>query len=269
MPLPNADPDKRMYALLKNIDLENLSFADFQNTAEKVFAEPESEDTLRRIVLINLSRMAVAGDWNGLTTAAAGGGLGLKIAKSWNSTYSKYAMGDVPPYGSRPNSGVNTAATWEDKVFFYPFVAQVSGQLSQFGLKFSAAGGYGCAIYDVDSNYLPSTLLAKGNLTTAGAATVYQGTLTGSGGGAAGTITEGNTYWVAFVRLSGHLQGAIWSVDSTYRSRVAATIAPDTTAGNSLKNGDYNQASGFPDTVTNTNTVAANTYCPRLTYEVA
>jgi hypothetical protein len=73
MPLPNADPDKRMYKLLKNIDLENLSFADFQTTAQTVFAEPEAEDTLRRIVLINLARMSVAGDWNGLTTSGGGG----------------------------------------------------------------------------------------------------------------------------------------------------------------------------------------------------
>ena len=72
MPLPNADPDKRMYKLLKNIDLENLSFAQFQSTAETVFAEPEAEDTLRRIVLINLARMSVAGDWNGLTTSGGG-----------------------------------------------------------------------------------------------------------------------------------------------------------------------------------------------------
>jgi len=77
MPLPDADPDKRMYKLLKNIDLENLSFEQFQSTAQTVFAEPESEDTLRRIVLINLSRMAVAGDWNGLTTSGGGAILSL------------------------------------------------------------------------------------------------------------------------------------------------------------------------------------------------
>ena len=73
MPLPDADPDKRIYALLKNTDLENLSFADFQGVAEKVFAEQGAEDTLRRIVLVNLARLAVAGEWNGLDFGRSGG----------------------------------------------------------------------------------------------------------------------------------------------------------------------------------------------------
>jgi len=38
VPLPDADPDKRMYKLLKNIDLENLTFEQFQSTAQTVFA---------------------------------------------------------------------------------------------------------------------------------------------------------------------------------------------------------------------------------------
>ncbi|MBT6979631.1 MAG: hypothetical protein HN951_07340, partial [Flavobacteriales bacterium] len=73
MPLPDATKDTRIYQLLKNIDLGNLTFAQFQDAAETVFAEPEAEDTLRRIVLVNLARMSVAGDWSGLTTAGGGG----------------------------------------------------------------------------------------------------------------------------------------------------------------------------------------------------
>jgi len=96
MPLPDADPDKRMYKLLKNIDLENLSFEQFQSTAQTVFAEPESEDTLRRIVLINLSRMAVAGQWNGLTTAGgATPGTGGYVSNYWYAPMSNGASAAV------------------------------------------------------------------------------------------------------------------------------------------------------------------------------
>jgi len=75
MPLPDApDYSKRIYELLKETDLENLSYAQFQGVAEKLFIEPENEDEMRRLVLIQLARMAVRGDWDGFLTGGGGGG---------------------------------------------------------------------------------------------------------------------------------------------------------------------------------------------------
>jgi len=75
MPLPNApDYSQRIYELLKETDLENLSYAQFQAVAEKIFIEPENEDEMRRLVLVQLARMAVRGDWDGFLTGGGGGG---------------------------------------------------------------------------------------------------------------------------------------------------------------------------------------------------
>lgn len=72
MPLPDTNNwSSRIYELLKETDLENLSYAQFQGVAEKLFIEPENEDELRRLVLVQLARMAVRGDWNGFIS---GGG---------------------------------------------------------------------------------------------------------------------------------------------------------------------------------------------------
>tara|TARA_A100001388_G_C28772802_1_gene505034 strand:+ start:387 stop:1604 length:1218 start_codon:yes stop_codon:yes gene_type:complete len=71
-PLPDAKPDKRIYQLLKTTDLENLTFSDFQKVAQTIYAEQGAEDELRRIVLINLARLSVAGEWNGLTSTSSG-----------------------------------------------------------------------------------------------------------------------------------------------------------------------------------------------------
>jgi len=73
MPLPEAEKDRRLYESLKTQDLENLSYADFQAAAESVFVEDVNEDTLRRIVLIQLARMSVAGEWNGILNAGGSG----------------------------------------------------------------------------------------------------------------------------------------------------------------------------------------------------
>lgn len=75
MPLPDApDYSQRIYELLKETDLENLSYAQFQAVAEKIFIEPENEDEMRRLVLVQLARMAVRGDWDGFLTGGGGGG---------------------------------------------------------------------------------------------------------------------------------------------------------------------------------------------------
>ncbi len=75
MPLPDANNySMRIYELLKETDLENLSYAQFQGVAEKLFIEPENEDEMRRLVLVQLARMAVRGDWNGFLTGGGGSG---------------------------------------------------------------------------------------------------------------------------------------------------------------------------------------------------
>jgi len=73
MPLPDANNySMRIYELLKETDLENLSYAQFQGVAEKLFIEPENEDEMRRLVLVQLARMAVRGDWDGFLTGGGG-----------------------------------------------------------------------------------------------------------------------------------------------------------------------------------------------------
>ena len=74
MPLPDANNySMRIYELLKETDLENLSYAQFQGVAEKLFIEPENEDEMRRLVLVQLARMAVRGDWDGFLNGGSGG----------------------------------------------------------------------------------------------------------------------------------------------------------------------------------------------------
>ena len=73
MPLPDApDYSQRIYELLKETDLENLSYSQFKAVAEKIFIEPENEDEMRRLVLVQLARMAVRGDWNGFLSGSTG-----------------------------------------------------------------------------------------------------------------------------------------------------------------------------------------------------
>jgi len=200
MPLPDADPDKRMYKLLKNIDLENLSFAQFQSTAQTVFAEPESEDTLRRIVLINLSRMAVAGDWNGLTTSGGGdSGYGTLPPITEVGAYDGFDITSLAPWGAVTGSSSNmNAASYPQS---YPFVSPVTGTLSEIEIQVNtttASSTLVVAIYEQDATtHMPSTMLGYVTFDTE-TATGTVGQTSFSGGTPA--LTAGTQYWVSQAR---------------------------------------------------------------------
>ena len=57
-----------MYKLLKNIDLQTLAADDDDliNTGNPISIELLNEDELRRLILVQLARMTVKGEWNGL-----------------------------------------------------------------------------------------------------------------------------------------------------------------------------------------------------------
>jgi len=197
MPLPNADPDKRMYKLLKNIDLENLSFAQFQSTAQTVFAEPEAEDTLRRIVLINLARMSVAGDWNGLTTAASAGSFNAKLADGSviDSTYSLNRVDATPPWGH--SSGNNTQTT-RNEPFYYPFIAPKTGNVSGIVVNITSAAASAVnllvAIYSDDGG-VPNAKMGQAVFDAEVSGQTEQTSLS-----ATVSLVEGTQYWVGYVR---------------------------------------------------------------------
>jgi len=192
MPLPDADPDKRMYKLLKNIDLENLSFADFQTTAQTVFAEPEAEDTLRRIVLINLARMSVAGDWNGLTTSGGTATSSMILPKDDSGTNNRFIISQSPPWGSADKS-TTTNLTVASKPMAFPFIAPKSGAVTEIGVNFTtAAAGINLyvAIYDSDSDGMADSRLTYATISTASTGNVYQTSLTDTA-----TLVAGTQYW--------------------------------------------------------------------------
>ena len=72
MPLPDADKKSpRVYRNLKQKDLEDVTFANMEATGDPISIEMLNEDELRRLVLVNLARLSVKGEWNGLLTSGA------------------------------------------------------------------------------------------------------------------------------------------------------------------------------------------------------
>lgn len=182
MPLPNAKPDKRIYELLKNVDLENLTFADLQSVGQTIFAEQGAEDELRRLVLVNLARMSVAGEWTGLTSAGGGGGLDFVAPISTTSPAVETMLlhGD-PIYGwTFPfSTGTGYLGSF-DKAVYYPFYVPVDGTLESIATRVQVADTTGCnceiGIYNSDSG-LPTTLIGKATIDCSSTGTKVQTSL--------------------------------------------------------------------------------------------
>jgi len=203
MPLPDADPDKRMYKLLKNIDLENLSFAQFQSTAQTVFAEPESEDTLRRIVLIQMSRMAVAGDWTGLTTA--GGGTHQLMPGGVSTAPSVGAATDAVvqypmfyPQSKAETSGNGVVRFNQTFMNLLPFWVSKDGTVDTLTCRLASTNvdDLMVALYSTGTNGMPSTRIGTAVEWDMGTSGVI--TLDLSGVGDWAVTAEGN-YWLGLM----------------------------------------------------------------------
>jgi hypothetical protein len=238
VPLPDADPDKRMYKLLKNIDLENLTFAQFQSTAQTVFAEPESEDTLRRIVLINLSRMAIAGDWNGLTTAAAGGSFNVVLpntAIEAASASDMAVLSGYPPWGNGNNSATTLYANVNgDKIYLYPFLAPSTITISNLEIRISTASSNPCdalvGIY-TDSEGSPGTLIGKSSVSVATTGSkVMTAFLDSSDDATDIALTKGTQYWFGFGRDTASEGFSFYGIGSYAKPMVSMVASADFTA---------------------------------------
>lgn len=162
MPLPNAKPDKRIYELLKNVDLENLTFADLQSVGQTIFAEQGAEDELRRLVLVNLARMSVAGEWTGLTSAGGGGGYYLGDVSTVSTNYQYLDI--TRQYLTGGSLMKNQAVGIQGR--YHPFVSSTTGNIANLSLYVSsAAAGRSIivGIYDAPDGF-PKTLLGTATI---------------------------------------------------------------------------------------------------------
>ena len=66
-------PSKRVFPLLQNLDLDSVTFAQLQSTGEPISIEDMNEQEMVDLIIVNLARLCVAGEWDGLLTSGGGG----------------------------------------------------------------------------------------------------------------------------------------------------------------------------------------------------
>ena len=199
MPLPDASKKSpRVYTLLQNTDLDNVTFDNVQAVGNPIAIEEANEDEMRRLVLVNLCRLVTSGEWNGLLTAASGG-VGW-ILPTPNTSYNNgdYSFVNAnPPWGDC-STATRSASSVEDKTNFFPFIASTSGDIAAMQMVIEGAAASTCnmliGVYSDNDGY-PGTLAGYATFDATSAATVvitsFSDTI---------TTVQGTQYWIGYTR---------------------------------------------------------------------
>jgi len=166
MPLPDADKrSPRVYTLLQNLDLENITADTLADVADPISIEEANEDELRRLCLVAFARMVTKGSFDGwLTAASEGGGIPFGanpgtalVGTGGNAT--QRTMGFHTASGSSVSKGF--ADTTYTIASYFPFWSGPGGTMDSLTMLLETSGteDLGFAIYSSDDD-LPATRMA-------------------------------------------------------------------------------------------------------------
>jgi len=194
-------PSKRVFPLLQNLDLDTVTFEQVQGVGDPITIEDMNEQELQDLVLVNLARLAVSGEWTGLLEAGGGGGF---IPATPNGvTGPRFLLAPIGTMGATDGQVAGSIGY----LYACPFIApkgnlslttDTSGGCSIRVVTGAASATTIIGVYDVDSGNNPRTLLATSTFDVS----------FGPGGehtnawDSAVTLNEGELYYVAWLRPS-------------------------------------------------------------------
>jgi len=242
MPLPDADKKSpRVYTLLQNLDLENLSADNLADVGDPIAIEEANEDELRRLCLVAFARMVTKGSFDGWLTAAGGGGSGYGVLAPLTpvGAYDGWDVAHLAPWGICETSIGGTAAAGYPSG--YPFVSPKSGDLASIEVYVSSASATSTlkvAIYSQDEDtHMPSTMLGFVELDTSSTGSVTQTSFSGD----TPTLVAGTQYWAIQARGSS-AYATMHGILEEGRAGFGITGSPSETTCQANFAGDWNAA---------------------------
>ena len=229
MPLPDADKKSpRVYTLSQNTDLENMAFATMQSIGQPINIEELNEDELRRLVLVNLARLAVKGEWTGLLESGGGDFNPVLLEDVIDTGYVRYVVNAYPPYGSSTTTSQNfSTSTTNDKCFFWPFLAPESGDIAEIGIDIivasTSSNDIQVGVYSSTATTgAPDTLLGKAVLDSESTGAVYDTSLSSTV-----TLVKGTQYWIGFCRSTSAVNVTLRGISKAYYPAFSPWNAPN------------------------------------------
>jgi len=191
-------PSKRVFKLLKNLDLENVSFANVQSAGNPMHIEKLNRQELFDLCLVNFARLCVTQEWDGLLTGGGGGGTQYAFepidASLLVSTYRRFSPTDV----YRLQSTTTSTNSMDEKALFMRFVAPKDGTMDEITIRTGSTNtgkdDVWIGIYESSSG-LPTNRIGDITIDVNGGADLYSS----SDWNTAPVLTAGATIWIGFV----------------------------------------------------------------------
>jgi len=233
-------PSKRVFPLLQNLDLDSVTFANIQSVGDPITIQDMNEQEMYDLVLVNLARLVCSGEWSGLLSAGGGEfnaempGVSLQAL----GVASRHPVGSYAPYGQ----GDLATFIWYNndnyqKTLYYPFIAPVTGTVSEFGIQITAAAAASCnlliGIYSDDGDGAPLTLQMSGEIDVqnSGTGSIYQTSISAD---VSTSLTRGTQYWVAMNRDTDSVQFTLKSYALVGTSNVGPSTASSLSADDAV-----------------------------------
>jgi len=244
-------PSRRVFPLLQNLDLDTVTFDQVQGVGDPITIEDMNEQEMVDLIIVNLARLAVAGEWDGLLSAGGSTQYALEpIDASQLTTYNRFT-----PWGrDRTTSDTVSSANMELKALFTRFVAPLTGTIGDISLRTGVTqtgkDDAKVAIYST-TNGLPGTRIGDISIDVNGGGDLY----TSSSWATAPPITAGSTYWIAFVP-EGTTKPALATAAVSLYLELGITHYPGTGYNVLYNNGGTNY--DLPTTITDSQLIASN-----------
>ena len=189
-------PSRRVFPLLQNLDLDTVTFAQVQSTGDPITIQDMNEQEMVDLIIVNLARLAVAGEWTGLLEAGGGSfNAALADGSVIDSTYTLNRVDATPPWGH--NSGNNTQ-TMRNEPFYYPFIAPKTGDVTGIVVNITSAAASAVnllvAVYSDDGG-VPNEKLGVATFDAEVSGQTEQTSLS-----ATVSLVKGTQYWIGYVR---------------------------------------------------------------------
>ena len=232
MPLPDADKKSpRVYTLLQNQDLENVTADTLADVADPIAIEEANEDELRRLCLVAFARMVTKGSFDGWLTSSGGGNEfnGELTKYNWDGDTDPIRVLALAPYGCvdrnhSDQSIENGQLTW------FPFISPFTGTVSEVDVYMNQNSG-GTGALDLgfysDNDGVPQTFLGEFVIDT----TVGAGTLTQTTSSADVELTRGTQYWMGMFGDTFASQPQFTAIDIQASGSSALQVAANGVSG--------------------------------------
>ena len=204
-------PSRRVFPLLQNLNLDSVTFDQVQGVGEPITIEDMNEQEMIDLIIVNLARLCVAGEWSGLLEAGGGGTFNAVLPTSVG-TSTRYQLAMATPFGNTGQTS-NQGFTDFDQPRAYPFVAAESGDVSEIGIKVASLTTSADALVGIysTSSGQPDALLGYADIELGATGEIFQTSLS-----ATITLVAGTNYFFVIGMDAAASGGTLVGVNGDY-----------------------------------------------------